>query len=122
MRYIILVLLNAPIIFIALLNTLTQYKLGKINKRRFIRQFLLWITISIVVISSFPLYNLAIGQPIFDSAELSLFDIAQTTTLIYLLYVINNQRRKLDANERLVRELHQEISIRLSATNNENKS
>lgn len=114
MRYLILVVLNLPIILLALMNIITQYKMKKVERRRFRFQVILWLIILTVLISSFPLYNYLTGKPPLDSSELSLFDIVQTTAIIYLIYIVNNQRRKIDQNERTVRDLHQELSILLS--------
>lgn len=115
MRYLILLLLNIPIISIALLNLVTRYKLKKITKRRFKIQMILWVILLIVLIFSFPLYNYLTGNSILDSSELSLFDIIQTTAIIFLIFVINNMRQKAEWNEKTIRDLHQELSIRLSS-------
>lgn len=114
MRYIILLLLNIPIILVALLNLITRYKLGKISRRRLNTQILLWAVLLIILVLSFPFYNFLTGKPILDSHELSLFDIVQTTTLILLFYMLNNMRQKAEWNEKTIRDLHQELSIRLS--------
>lgn len=117
MRYIILVILNLPVILLALINIITQYKLKKVDRRRFRFQIVVWMVILVVLISSFPIYNYVMGYPVLDSSELSLFDIIQTTAIIYLFYIINDYRRKIERDERTIRDLHQEISIRLSDTN-----
>ena len=114
MRYLILVLLNVPIILAALINIITQYKLRKVSVTRFRHQLIIWMVIMVVLIGSFPLYNIPIGHPPLDSSELSLFDILQTTAIILLFYIANNQRQRIDQNERRLRDLHQELSIRLS--------
>ncbi len=114
MRYLILVILNTPVILLALVHIVMQYKLKKVSVNRFRHQILLWLAILTVLISSFPAYNYLTGKQIFDSGELSLFDIFQTTAIIFLFYVINNQRQKIEQNEKNLRDLHQEISIRLS--------
>ena len=114
MRYLALVLLNLPIILAALVNIVTQYKLKKVSAGRFRHQLILWIVIMVVLIGSFPLYNMANGKVAFDSEELSLFDIVQTTAIIFLFYIVNNQRQRNDQSERRLRELHQELSIKLS--------
>jgi len=113
-RYIILVLLNLPIILLALLNIVTQYKLKKVSKQRLHHQVLLWLAVLLVLICSFPVYNILTGKPLFDSSELSLFDIVQTTVLIFLFYIVNRQRQAIEQNEKSFRELHQELSIKLS--------
>ena len=74
MRYLILVLLNVPIILAALINIITQYKLRKVSVTRFRHQLIIWM----------------------------------------LFYIANNQRQRIDQNERRLRDLHQELSIRLS--------
>ena len=114
MRYIFLVLLNLPVIFIALVNIVTQYKLRRISKRRFVRQLLLWLGILVVLTGSFPLYNMLVGRHPLDSSELSSFDIIQTTFIVFLIYIANYQRLKVERNEKMLRDLHQELSIRLS--------
>lgn len=120
MRYLILLILNIPIISIALLNLVTRYKLRKITQRRFRIQMILWAILLIVLIFSFPLYNYLVGHPILDSHELSLFDIFQTTAIIFLIYVVNNMRQRAEWNEKTIRDLHQELSIRLSADESKN--
>ena len=114
MRYLILVLLNVPIILAALINIITQYKLRKVSTARFRHQLIIWLVIMIVLVGSFPTYNISLGHPPLDSSELSLFDILQTTAIILLFYIANTQRQRIDQNERRLRDLHQELSIRLS--------
>lgn len=114
MRYFALVLLNVPIILLALVNIITQYKLHKITVTRLRHQVVMWLVVMAVLLSCFPLYNISIGHSPFDSSELSLFDIVQTTAIVLLFYIVNTQRQRIDQNERRVRDLHQELSIKLS--------
>ena len=118
MRYILLVLLNLPIILLALTNIVTQYKMDRITKRRFRRQLVTWLIILVALIGSFPIYNYILGEPIFDSSKLSLLDVVQTTAIVYLFYIANDLRRRIAQNEKTIRDLHQEISIRLSNKKN----
>lgn len=121
MRYIVLVLLNIPIILAALLGLVTQYKTKKISKSRLWQQVTLWLVIFLILAGSFPAYNYLSGKPILDSAELSSFDIVQTSVIIYLIYIINNQRRKIEQTERFARDLHQELSISISSIDSDKK-
>lgn len=114
MRYLVLVLINLPIILLALLNIITQFKLNKMDVQKFRSQLILWVAIFIVLILSFPTYNLLTGNPILDASELSLFDIVQTTAIIFLIYAFNRQRQALERSERRLKDLHQELSIKLS--------
>lgn len=114
MRYILLVILNLPIILMALINIITQYKLGAVSRSRLRHQLIIWLLTLSVVVGSFPIYNWLAGKELFDSSELSLFDIVEVTAIIWLCYGINTHRQRLDQAERRVRQLHQELSIRLS--------
>ncbi len=114
MRYIVLVLCNLPLILMAFVAILTQYKMNKVSKERFWRQIALWALVLIVLVGSFPMYNYLNGKPLLDSDELSLFDIVQTTALVFLFYVVNYQRQHIENTERTVRDLHQELSIKFS--------
>lgn len=114
MRYLILVLLNLPVILLALMNIVTQYKLKKVPRKRFRQQLILWLTLLIVLIGSFPVYNQFMGRPPLDSTDLSVFDIVQTTAIVLLVYITNNQRQRIEQAERTLRDLHQELSITLS--------
>lgn len=120
MRYLFLILLNLPIILLALFNIVTQYKLKKVSRERFIHQIALWSVLLLVLIASFPVYNLIAGHPLLDSRELSLFDIAQTTAIVAMLYILNRQRQRAETNERMIRDLHQELSIKLSEDHGKN--
>ncbi len=114
MRYLILVLLNTPIIFLALINIITQYKLKQVSITRLRHQLSIWLIILIVLIGSFPLYNILSGRAPLDSHELSLFDIIQTSAIVFLFYAFNSQRQRSDQIDLRLRNLHQELSIRLS--------
>ncbi len=114
MRYIILVLLNTPIILLALATIITQYKLNKVSKNRFRHQLILWVVVLVVLVGSFPLYNLSVGRAPLDSSELSSFDIVQITAIVLLFYTTNSARQQIDQLERRLRDLHQEVSIRMS--------
>ena len=114
MRYLVLVLLNLPVVLLALINLVTRYKTGKITRRKFQWQTLLWAVVTLVIVSSFPVYNLITGHEPFESTDLSSFDIVQTTVIVFLIYTVNNLRQKLDSTETRLRDLHQELSIILS--------
>lgn len=121
MRYILLIILNLPIILLAITNTITKYKLKIITKGRFRSQMLLWAIILTVVIGAFPVYNTFQGNSALDSSELSLFDIAEITVIVALIYALASLRAQVDRNSKRLKDLHQELSIRLSVEENDNK-
>ena len=51
MRYFALVLLNVPIILLALVNIITQYKLHKITVTRLRHQVVMWLVVMAVLLS-----------------------------------------------------------------------
>ena len=114
MRYIVLVLLNTPIVALALVSFITKYKLGRLSKQRFKFQMFLWAVILFIIVSSFPIYNILSGKHPLYSADLSYFDIIQTTAIVLLIYTVNNQRQKVEQADRKLRDIHQELSIKLS--------
>lgn len=118
MRYLLLIILSSPVILLAIINLFTRYKLGKISKQRFRIQLFLWLIVLVVLIGSFPVYNILSSKPPLASGELSIFDIIQTIAIILLLYVANTQRQKIEWTERTLRDLHQELSIILSEVDN----
>ena len=115
MRYLILLALTAPIVVLAFINMLVNYKMRKIPKRRFYKQLVVWFIISAVLVCSYPVYNLLNNKSLLDASSLNAFDIVQTTAIIYLFYVVNDHRRKIERAEKAFRDLHQELSIKLGA-------
>lgn len=115
MRYLVLLVLNAPIIILAFINLLVHFKMHKISRRRFYQQLGIWFMISVVLICSYPVYNLLNDRPLLDASSLNAFDIIQTTAVIYLFYVVNDHRRKIERAEKAFRDLHQELSIKLGS-------
>ena len=116
MRYIILLLLNLPIILLALINFITKYKTSKITKERFKFQVALWVIILVILVASFPIYNILSGNHPLESSDLSFFDIIQTTAIIFLVYIANSQRKRIESADKRLRDLHQELSIKISST------
>lgn len=122
MRYLVLVLLNLPVVLLALINLVTRYKTGRISRRKFQWQILLWTVVTLVIVSSFPIYNLIVSREPFESSKLSSFDIVQTTVIVFLIYTINTLRQKLEWTETRLRDLHQELSIMLSGKHGDKSS
>lgn len=113
-RYLLLFLLNLPFILAGILGALTQYKLGRINQRRFIAQTVIWMILLIGLALAEPVYNWLFARGFTQTESLSLFDVVQITAIVMLLYIANRTRLKLEVLERRLQDLHQELSIRLS--------
>jgi hypothetical protein len=113
-RYLILVLLNLPLIFAALLSALVDYKMGKLSGKSFVRQIVIWVVIFAGLACTKFIYEFLFTNKLTQTEPLSLFDVIQITGIIIVLFMANRTRLKLDILERRVQDLHQELSIRLS--------
>lgn len=113
-RYLLLLLLNLPFIFLAILSAVTKYKLKRTTKIRFIIQIVIWLVILIGLISAESIYIWLFQHQLTQTEPLSLFDVIQITAIVIVFYIANQSRSKIETLERRVQDLHQEISIKLS--------
>jgi hypothetical protein len=113
-RYLILILLNIPLVIAALMSALVEYKLGKISRKTFVRQIIIWAIIFTGIACAKPIYEFLFSNGLTQTEPLSLFDVIQITGIIYVLFMANRSRIKLELLERRLQDLHQELSIKLS--------
>ena len=113
-RYLILVLLNAPLILSAVLGSLVDYRMKKISFRKYLFRTAIWFVILAGLISAKYIYDFLFSTNKTATEPLSLFDVIQITGVIIVLFMANRSRIKIEALERRVNDLHQELSIRLS--------
>jgi hypothetical protein len=114
-RYLILLILNAPFILTALTNALVNFKLGRMSRSRFGFQVALWLVVFGGLAAAQPIYHFLFSNNLTHTEPLSLFDVIQITGIVIVLFIANRTRAKLEAVERRLQDLHQELSIRLSA-------
>ncbi len=113
-RYLILLLLNLPFIILGFTNTLVSFKTGHASRRRFLVQTLFWLIILTGLVLAEPLYLYLFSNGLTNSESLSLFDVIQITGIVFVFYIANRSRNKLETLEKRLQDLHQELSIRLS--------
>ncbi len=113
-RYLILILLNSPLIAAGILKALVSYKMKRIQKRRFTVRVLLWLVILSGLIFAEPLYVYLFSNNLTRTEPLSLFDVIEITGIIVTLFIANQAFSKADIMERRVQDLHQELSILLA--------
>jgi len=118
-RYLLLFLLNLPFILAAILSQITQYKLGKSTKRHLAIQILIWLIILIGLAFAYNLYSWLFTKGLTQTESLSLFDVVQITAIVFLFYMVNRARLKIETTEQTLRDLHQELSIILSRNTKE---
>lgn len=98
----------------AIISALTQYKLGKSTRRRFIAQTILWLIILSGLLVAQPLYDWLYNNELTQTEPLSLFDVIQITAIVITFYIANRTYTKLEEVELKLNHLHQELAIRLS--------
>ncbi|MGC1177240.1 MAG: hypothetical protein WA843_04170 [Candidatus Saccharimonadales bacterium] len=113
-RYLILVLLNTPLVIAALLSALVDYKMGKFSRKKYVAYASAWVLIFAGLVLAQPIYQYLFSNKLTQTEPLSLFDVIEITGIIYVLFIANRSRLKVEEVERRVQDLHQELSIRLS--------
>lgn len=113
-RYLILVLLNLPLVVSSIISAVVAFKLSKISKRKFIFRISIWLCILVGLLSAESIYNFLFSNNLTQTEPLSLFDVIQITGILFTLFLANRSYIKADSLERKVQDLHQEIAIRMS--------
>ncbi len=113
-RYLILFLLNLPLVIITLTGLLVDYKMRKISRKKYYTQIIVWVVILVGLASAKLIYEFLFSHQLTGTEPLSLFDVIQITGIIFVLFMSNRSRIKLETLEKRVQDLHQELSIRLS--------
>lgn len=113
-RYILLLLLNTPLVLAAISGLFVKLKLKKISRKRFATYVLFWLLILAGLLLAEPIYEYLFTNKLTMTEPLSLFDVVQLTAIISILFVLARTRTKLESTERRLNDLHQEISIQMS--------
>lgn len=113
-RYLILVLLNIPLVIAAILNAVISYKLGHLSLKRFIIKVSFWVAVLLALISTDAIYTTLYSNGLTQTEPLSLFDVLQITGVVYVFYLVNRLYVKVDVLERKFNDLHRQVSIDLS--------
>ena len=120
-RYIILIILNTPLILVGILNLVVGYKLKHMSRRRFLLGLAFWLILLAGLVSVKPIYSFLFSNNLTQTEPLSLFDVIQITGITFTLLIANRAYGKVNLLERRVNDLHQELSIRLSKDNSVRK-
>lgn len=121
-RYLILIILNTPLILAGILNAAVSYKLKRSSYRRLIFRLVLWIGIFLGILFAEPIYAFLFSNNLTQTEPLSLFDVIQITGIILVLFLATQAYTKVDLQERRIQDLHQELSIRLSEESKSKKN
>ncbi len=113
-RYLILVILNTPLIAAGTINVVVGYKLNRMTRRRFFVGLAFWLLLFAGLVFVKPVYSFLFSNNLTRTEPLSLFDVIQITGIIFTLLIANKAYGRADLLERRLNDLHQELSIKLS--------
>lgn len=77
-------------------------------------QLAFWGVIGLGLCLAQPIYSWLFSHNLTETEPLSLFDVVQITAIVVLFYAVNRTRGRVDILEQRLRNLHEELSIRLS--------
>lgn len=115
-RYLLLLIVNLPFIFLAILSVTTNYKLGKISRRKFIWRVIFWLLILVGLASAEGIYEWLYSKDLTETEPLSLFDVVQLTAIVFAFYTINRMRDSISKLKESVSSLHSAAAIVLSSS------
>lgn len=111
-RFAILVIINLPLIVIAVIGTLTSYKTGRISKKRCRLELLFWVVLGGGLIITEPLYNLLLASHLTDSDPMSIFDMVLLTLLVLSALWIKSMHAKAADLQRKFSLMHEHLAIK----------
>lgn len=114
-RYLILLVINLPFFILAITSIVTRYKMNRTTRKRATIQLSLWVLLFVCLAVAEPIYHWLFANNFTKTDSLSLFDVVQITAIVFLLYVVNGLSLRVEQTEKRLNDLHQELSIRLSA-------
>lgn len=110
-KYVLLILINLPLLVIGIIDAVSSYKTGRMSRRRCIVQVIGWLSIGVGLMLLEPLYNTLIRYNLTNSAPLSLFDIVLLTLLLFCLFLIKKSNETITRLNRKLSRLHESIVI-----------
>ena len=112
-KYLLLVLINAPVMLIGIVRAITRYKTkpARISKNKAVAEVLFWLAIGIGLSFVEPFYNELIRHNLTDSPPMSLFDVALLTLFVFSLLLIVETNEELTALKKTVTRIHEKLAI-----------
>ena len=112
-KYLLLVLINAPIVLIGVVRAITRYKTkpARISRSKCITEVVFWLAIGVGLSFVEPLYNTLLRHNLTDSPPMSLFDVALLTLFVFALLLIVETNEEITALKKTVSRLHEKLAI-----------
>lgn len=110
-RYVLLIILNAPVLLLGIVGALTNYKTSRISRRRCYWQVIFWVLVGVGLVFVEPAYNILIRHNLTNSTPMSLFDIVLLTGIIFCLLLIKSTNEKLAILTKKFSRMHENLVI-----------
>ncbi len=110
-RYVLLIIINLPLLLAGIISAISSYKTGRISKKRSITEVLFWVTVSVGIIFIEPVYNTLLRHGLTNSTPMSLFDIVLLTLLLFCLLFIKQANEKSDLLNKKITRLQESWAI-----------
>jgi hypothetical protein len=111
-KYVIVVLINLPLIVVGILGAIVDYKAARtISKRKCITLVIMWLLIGVGLVFIEPIYNALIRSNLTDSAPMSIFDAGLLTMILFCLLFIIKTNQKLTVVNRKLSRVHEKLAM-----------
>jgi hypothetical protein len=110
-RYVLLVIINIPLLVVGIVSALTHYNTRRISKKRCIAEVVFWVLVGIGLIFVEPVYNVLVRHNLTNSTPMSLFDMILLTLILFCLLFIKSTNERTASLQRKISRMHENIAI-----------
>lgn len=111
-RFVILALINLPIVIIGITGAIVNFKTRRTSKRRYRVEVFAWVVVGACLVMVEPIYSLLLANNLTASDSMSIFDIVLLTLVLLCgLFIIKANEKISLLNSKLSR-IHEHIAIK----------
>jgi drug/metabolite transporter (DMT)-like permease len=110
-RYVLLVLINIPLLLVGIVSALTSYNTRRISKKRCIAEVIFWFAVGVGMLFVEPLYNTLVRYNLTNSTPMSLFDMLLLTLILFCLLLIKSTNERTAYLHKKISRMHENVVI-----------
>lgn len=110
-RYVLLVLINIPLLLVGVVSALTSYNTRRISKKRCIGEVVFWLVVGVGLLFVEPLYNALVRHNLTNSTPMSLFDMLLLTLILFCLLLIKSTNERTANLQKKISRMHEDLVI-----------
>jgi hypothetical protein len=110
-KYALLVIINLPLLLIAIIGTLANYNTKHISKKRATVELIFWCLVGFMLVLIEPIYNTLIRHHLTNSAPMNIFDVVLLTMVLLCVLLIKQVNDKAAKLNKKIARLHESIVI-----------